>query len=313
MTDHDYGISPDAYTFMPVQYFDEPVYEHYYPVAENRSYFGLTIGITRIVIRSGNVHCDGPERLWVNGRLSRPMTRYRLDRDYGYDDRHDYRPRFDNDRLSCYSPRVRTSWNEGLRPSRLHGRIDDIKVVRRQESFRGDLNRRYQEEQRERRGRATAALQQEPVRRLAERHGALEKVRSQRDQLTQRRGGSERSSSRQPALERSDRSDRVRGEGARQEVLQKERLETSRKDLKERQDEVTKLRAQVAEALAVATEMAENSQDPPENCNLCRHLGHSEADHPLPKDHPQYDAFYDASDDELSGILVTATRPGQEN
>ena len=242
--DDDYGISPDAYTFMPVQYFDGPVYEHYYPIAENRSCFSLTIGITRIAIRSGNVHCDGPERLWVNGRLSRPMTRYRLDRDYGYDDRHDYRPRFDNDRLSCYSPRVRTSWNEGLRPSRLHGRMDDIKVVRRQEVFRGDLSRRYQEEQRERRGRATAVLQQEPVRRLADRHGALEKVRSQRDQLTQRRGGSERSSSLQPALERSGRSDRVRGEGARQEVLQKERLEASRKELKERQDEVTKLRQQ---------------------------------------------------------------------
>jgi hypothetical protein len=242
--DDDYGISPDAYTFMPVQYFDGPVYEHYYPIAENRSCFSLTIGITRIAIRSGNVHCDGPERLWVNGRLSRPMTRYRLDRDYGYDDRHDYRPRFDNDRLSCYSPRVRTSWNEGLRPSRLHGRMDDIKVVRRQEVFRGDLSRRYREEQRERRGRATAVLQQEPVRRLADRHGALEKVRSQRDQLTQRRGGSERSSSLQPALERSGRSDRVRGEGARQEVLQKERLEASRKELKERQDEVTKLRQQ---------------------------------------------------------------------
>jgi hypothetical protein len=242
--DDDYGISPDAYTFMPVRYFDEPVYEHCYPVAQNRSYFSLTIGITRIAIRSGNVHCDGPERLWVNGRLSRPMTRYRLDRDYGYDDRHDYRPRFENDRLSCYSPRVRTSWNEGLCPSRLHGRLDDIKVVRRQDSLRGDLSRRYQEEQRERRVRATAALQQESVRRLADRHGALEKVRSQRDQLTQRRGGSERSSSRLPAPERPDRSDRVRGEGARQDVLQKERLESSRKELKDRQDEVTKLRQQ---------------------------------------------------------------------
>lgn len=44
-----------------------------------------------------------------------------------------------------------------------------------------------------------------------------------------------------------------------------------------------------------------------ESCDLCRHLGHQESDHPL------YDAFYDASDDELSGILATATRPGQEN
>ena len=242
--DDDYGISPDAYTFMPVQYFDEPVYQHYYPIAENRSYFSLTIGITRIAIRSGNVHCDGPERLWVNGRLSRPMTRYRLDRDYDYDDRHDYRPRFDNDRLSCYSPRVRTSWNEGLRPSRLHGRMDDIKVVRRQEAFRGDLSRRYQEEQRERRGRATAALQQEPVRRLADRHGALEKIRSQRDQLTQRREVPEPSSNRLPAPERSDRSDRVRGEAARQDVLRNEKLEASRKELKERQEEVSKLRQQ---------------------------------------------------------------------
>jgi hypothetical protein len=50
----------------------------------------------------------------------------------------------------------------------------------------------------------------------------------------------------------------------------------------------------------------------PQNCNLCRHLGHAESDHPLPKDHPQYDAFYDAGDDELASILATAIRPGRE-
>jgi hypothetical protein len=43
-------------------------------------------------------------------------------------------------------------------------------------------------------------------------------------------------------------------------------------------------------------------------CGWCRQPGHAEGDHPLPKDHPQYDAFYDANDDELSQIVQAALR-----
>lgn len=38
-------------------------------------------------------------------------------------------------------------------------------------------------------------------------------------------------------------------------------------------------------------------------CTWCGRAGHVEADHPLPKTHPDYDAFYDASDDELAAYV----------
>lgn len=42
----------------------------------------------------------------------------------------------------------------------------------------------------------------------------------------------------------------------------------------------------------------------PTGCTWCRKPGHAEADHPLPRDHADYDAFYDAGDDELGAIFA---------
>ena len=247
--DDDYGISPDSYNFMPVRHFNEPVYDYCRPRSENAGYFNLTISVTRIVIRSGSVNCGGPEPHWINSHLSRPMTRYRLDRDYDWDDRRDYRPQFEQDRLSCYTPRVRNSWNEGLRPSRLGGRLDNIEVIRRGETYRVDLARRYQEEHKERRERANVSLRNDTVRQFAERHGKLEKIRSQRDQLAERREERDQGEGRGRG-EGSDRDDNSktnklgRGEDARQFAERQERTEAARKELKERQEEVTRLRHQ---------------------------------------------------------------------
>lgn len=49
-----------------------------------------------------------------------------------------------------------------------------------------------------------------------------------------------------------------------------------------------------------------NSHD---RCVRCRELGHTADEHPLPKDHPQYDAFNDATDDELASMVSTAVWP----
>lgn len=48
-------------------------------------------------------------------------------------------------------------------------------------------------------------------------------------------------------------------------------------------------------------------------CEWCRRIGatHLESDHPLPKGHPDYDAFYDASDDELAYMISEADVPGR--
>lgn len=52
--------------------------------------------------------------------------------------------------------------------------------------------------------------------------------------------------------------------------------------------------------------MTSNEED---RCSWCRQLGHAADEHPLPKDHPQYDAFNDASDDELADMLTGAVWP----
>ncbi len=43
-------------------------------------------------------------------------------------------------------------------------------------------------------------------------------------------------------------------------------------------------------------------------CDWCRKPGatHTEEQHPLPRDHADYDAFFDASDGELAGMVAEA-------
>jgi hypothetical protein len=45
-------------------------------------------------------------------------------------------------------------------------------------------------------------------------------------------------------------------------------------------------------------------------CDWCRRPGatHTEDQHPLPRDHADYDAFYDATDAELTAMTVEALR-----
>lgn len=50
----------------------------------------------------------------------------------------------------------------------------------------------------------------------------------------------------------------------------------------------------------------ETTVDPNSTCDWCGKPGHDEADHPLPKDHPDYDAFNDADDDELRDVINDA-------
>ena len=62
----------------------------------------------------------------------------------------------------------------------------------------------------------------------------------------------------------------------------------------------------------IPAELAEVHDERPVRCAWCHRLGHAAEQHPLPKGHPQYDAFYDATDNELIGIVINALGPGRE-
>ena len=176
----NFGLSAEWYTFMPVRHFDEPVFSHCRPIAENLQFFSLTVGITNIVVRTDRVICGGPEPRWINSCVSRPMARHSIRHRRDWRDRGDSRARIDNNSLSCYSPRVRAEWNDGIRPKHSRGRLEGARVVRRQESIRDDLSRSYRGERDQRRERAAVAMKKEPVRLLAQRHEELESLRANR-------------------------------------------------------------------------------------------------------------------------------------
>ena len=72
--------------------------------------------------------------------------------------------------------------------------------------------------------------------------------------------------------------------------------------------------AQLADAAATEARLAADrarADAPGARCAWCHRLGHAADAHPLPKDHPQYDAFYDATDDELAVMVRDAIAPGR--
>lgn len=52
------------------------------------------------------------------------------------------------------------------------------------------------------------------------------------------------------------------------------------------------------------------TDQPTLRCDWCRKpdAAHDAAEHPLPRDHADYDAFFDASDDELAAMTAEALR-----
>lgn len=180
------GLTEAWFTFVPVRHFDEPVIGHCWPVVENHRFFGVTLSITNVVIRRDRVVCGGPEPRWINSCLSRPMKRHSIQHRRDWRESRDYRPHLEDERLSCYSPRLKAGWNEALRPARRDGRLEKVRVVRNTESPQAEVQTEFRGERERRRQQAVEALKVEPVRVLAERHAELERLKARRVVMEQK-------------------------------------------------------------------------------------------------------------------------------
>ncbi|RYD19655.1 MAG: hypothetical protein EOP88_18155, partial [Verrucomicrobiaceae bacterium] len=151
-----FGIAAPCYTFVETRYFGSPIYQHCLPVGGNTVIINKTVNITLIQVRGRDVICGGPRYREVCDRIGRPIPFYRLQRDEHprlSRDRMGQPPRIRGNHLVVTAPNLDTGWNEGLRPKKLKGRIDDVSVER-QGNLSGEIVNRYRQSRQEGRDRA---------------------------------------------------------------------------------------------------------------------------------------------------------------
>ncbi|MCX8495429.1 MAG: hypothetical protein ORN51_04520, partial [Akkermansiaceae bacterium] len=157
------GIGAGWYYFMEVRYFANPVYRYRLPATQSISFYQRTTNITFIHTENRQVICGGPGYQRLSDRIGKPLPFYRLELDQRARQSRDtlgMRSRVEGNRLVVNAPNIDAEWNDGLKPKRIKGRIDQV-AVERDGSLKpevGESFRRSRVEGREKANQSIAAL-----------------------------------------------------------------------------------------------------------------------------------------------------------
>ena len=157
------GIGAGWYHFMEVRHFADPVYRYRLPATQSISFYQQTTNITFIHTENRQVICGGPGYKRLSDRIGKPLPFYRLELDQRARQSRDtlgMRSRVEENRLVVNAPNIDAEWNEGLKPKRIKGRMDQVAVERDSGLKKevGENFRRSREEGREKAKQSIAAL-----------------------------------------------------------------------------------------------------------------------------------------------------------
>ena len=158
--DVTFGIGALWFNFVEIRHFGGPVNHHCLPYSQNNIFIQQTVNITNIHVRNHQVICGGPRYSDVCDRLGRPMPFYRLEMDRHNRPGHDslaMQPIFQGDRLRVAAPNMDAAWNDGLKPSRVKGRLESV-TVERPEGLRPEITERFRTTREENRNKAAQAI-----------------------------------------------------------------------------------------------------------------------------------------------------------
>ncbi|MCX6867447.1 MAG: hypothetical protein NTV46_14740 [Verrucomicrobia bacterium] len=155
-----FGIGALWFNFVEIRHFGGPVNRHCLPYSQNNIFIQQTVNITNIHVQNQQVICGGPRYRDVCDRIGRPMPFYRLEMDRRDRPGHDslaMQPKFQGDRLRVAAPNMDVAWNDGLKPSRIKGRLEAV-IVERPEALRPEITERFQTNREEKRNKAAQAI-----------------------------------------------------------------------------------------------------------------------------------------------------------
>jgi len=158
--DVTFGIGSLWFNFVETRYFGSPIYHHCLPYTQNNIYINGTVNITNIYVHNRHVICGGPKYWDVQRQTERKPPFYRIEEDRSGRPGRDplgMRPLVHGDRLRVSAPNVDVAWNDGLKPGKVKGRIESLKV-QRQEELKPEVADHFRKTREESRGRAEQTI-----------------------------------------------------------------------------------------------------------------------------------------------------------
>ena len=131
--DEQFGTSAVWYNFVETRHFGGSIYNCRVPAVQNVTLLQQTVNITNIHIENRQVIAGGPRYDLLAKRVGKPLPFYRLELDQHPRQTRDssgFRPQFRGSNLTVTAPNVDTGWNEGLKPKRVKGRLESVRVER---------------------------------------------------------------------------------------------------------------------------------------------------------------------------------------
>jgi hypothetical protein len=151
------GIGASWFNFVEVRNFGYPIHHHCLPYTQNGIYIGQTVNITNIHIHNRRVICGGPSYGDIERQTARKPPFYRIEEDRHGRPGRDMRAKVDGQRLRVAAPNLDVAWNEGLKPNKIKGRMESIKVER-QEELRPEVTERFRQSREDNRRKAEQSI-----------------------------------------------------------------------------------------------------------------------------------------------------------
>jgi len=181
--DEQFGTTAGWYNFVETRHFGGSIYNCRVPVVQNVTLLQQTVNITNIHIKNRQVIAGGPRYDLLAKRIGKPLPFYRLELDQHPRQTRDssgFRPQFRGSNLTVTAPNVDTGWNEGLKPKRVKGRLESVRVERDAE-VPAEITNRFNQSRKERRQKAEEAISELGGRESFDR-SRLERLKENRQQ-----------------------------------------------------------------------------------------------------------------------------------
>ena len=143
----EFGIGALCFNFVHRRHMADSLWRHCLPVTRNPDCIRQTNNITNIRFDHNRIVAGGPAYDRLRREVGKPWPVYQIktDRFKAIRDLNQRNASVRGSQLAVFAPNLNTRWNSQLKPSRVAGRWDEVKVVRAESGIKPQWAERYRE------------------------------------------------------------------------------------------------------------------------------------------------------------------------
>ena len=154
----DFGIGSSWFIFVKCRHMADPIWKHCLPPGRNGLVIKDTKDITNLKYHRGEMIAGGPRYDKLRNLVGKPWPVYQiqLDRLDGKRDPEKRNAFFRGNQLAVFAPNLNTRWNSGLKPSKVAGKWDDVKIDRADNAIKPEWKDRFRDARQKQQEQAVA-------------------------------------------------------------------------------------------------------------------------------------------------------------